>query len=173
MIYYLVANNGNFDHFCHLQKTLVLTPFAGRGGAITMMGLNRRTQTSWFGHQCLSVLFVLITRLVLAAANDWNADTGPLGPDPENPESSCFVHCTSYNPDLPTGCQRKAPRGLNGRGTPLWFYKGWPSLDLGAMVAKVLLRDILGYRNITLMWGAWKGGLVTNRRSRALCHSDL
>ena len=91
----------------------------------------------------------------------WDDPCGTLGPDKDNPETACFTFCTSYNPDLPAGCQRKAPKGLNGRGTPLWLYKAWTSLDLTGMVAKILMRDVLGYRNITLAWGAWKFNLVT------------
>ena len=41
------------------------------------------------------------------------------------------------------------------RDTPLWLYAGWESLDISSWVVKILLRDILGYRNISVAWGGW------------------
>ena len=115
-----------------------------------MLTIATATNSTWNGHK-------------------WDNPEGTLGPDPDNPLTSCFTHCTSYNPDLPAGCQRRAPKGLNGRGTPLWIYKGWASLDMTSYVLKILYRDVLGYRNITIMWGAWKSGIVSSLPKPTAC----
>ena len=37
----------------------------------------------------------------------------------------------------------------------MWFYAGWESLDMTNWIAKILVRDILGYKNISVAWGAF------------------
>lgn len=98
--------------------------------------------------------FLVALVLILLPSVKGHGQLGPYGG-----ESHCFTHCTSFSPDLPAGCVRARPDGLQNRGLPLWIYKGWTSLDMTSMMAKILLRDVLGYRNITLAWGAWKHNL--------------
>ena len=76
-----------------------------------------------------------------------HAQTG-LGPS--GTENHCFTMCTSFSPDLPSGCQRPPPTGLANRDNPLWMYKGWTSLDMTSMMTKILIRDVLGYKNVSL-----------------------
>jgi len=45
-----------------------------------------------------------------------------------------------------------------GRDTPLWIYKCWDSLDLSGMAMKILLRDVLGYRNISFYYSDYTTG---------------
>jgi len=92
-------------------------------------------------------------------------DATSTGLGPKGDENYCFTFCTTLHPtdptqDQPAGCQRSAPEGLAARSTPLWVYKGgWDSIDITGSMTKILLRDLLGYKNITLKYGAWKHNL--------------
>jgi hypothetical protein len=93
------------------------------------------------GVNCLFVSGVLCALFSLAA--------GSTGLGPNGQETACFTKCTSFSPDLPAGCQRAPPAGLAFRDKPLWMYKGWTSLDQTSMMTKILIRDILGYKNVS------------------------
>jgi len=68
----------------------------------------------------------------------------------------CFQWCSVTDQTTPAGCVSKPPIFDD---SPIWIYNGgWDSIDGGAKVIEILLREVVGYTAVVGANGAWEHG---------------